>query len=141
MTADRSELYPGERDDIIDFSLPGHEKRLMGDWYALEGVHGNKFRWIGATAAARLRRVRPGPQRLRIRGHASPQGIPGEVSVIVNGAPLQTWKLDRHGLFVLEAHLPEAHEYTVELHATPVWTPPGDSRTLSVNLSMIRLVQ
>lgn len=140
-SAERSELYPGARDDIIDFSIPGHEKHLLGDWYALEGVHGNKFRWIGARADARLRRVKPGPQRLRIRGHASPHGIPGEVRAVVNGAPLHTWKLERHGLFVLEADLPEAGEYLVELHASPVWSPPGDARGLSVNLSMIRLVE
>jgi hypothetical protein len=139
-SVERSELYPGDRDDIIDFSLPGHEKRLVGDWYALEGVHGNKFRWIGARAVARLRRVKPGPQRLRIRGHASPVGTPGEVRAIVNGAPLHNWKLDRHGLFVLEADLPDASEYLVELHASPVWSPPADGRALTVNLSMIRLV-
>lgn len=140
-SAERSELYPGDRDDIIDFSIPGHEKRLIGDWYPLEGVHGNKFRWIGPIAVARLRRVKPGPQRLRIRGHASPEGTPGEVSVMVNGAPLQTWKVDRHGLFVLEADLPAADEHTIEIHASPTWTPPGDGRSLTVNLSMIRLVE
>jgi len=138
-SADRSELYPGDRDDIIDFSLPGHEKRLIGEWYALEGVHGNKFRWMGSRADARLRRVKPGPQRLRIRGHAAPEGTPCEVRAVVNGAPLHTWKLDRHGLFVLEADLPEAAEYVVELHASPVWTPTGDARKLTVNLSMIRV--
>jgi uncharacterized protein YbaR (Trm112 family) len=139
-SAERAELYPGDRDDIIDFSLPGHEKRLMGEWYVLEGVHGNKYRWIGARAAARLFRLRPGPQRLRIRGHASPESVPGVVRALVNGSPLQTWKLDRRGLFVLEADLPDAAEYVVELHAAPVWQAPGDGRSLTVNLSMIRLV-
>lgn len=140
-SAERAELYPGDRDDIIDFSLPGHEKRLIGGWYALEGVYGNRFRWMGASAAARLRRVKQGPQRLRIRGHASPQGVPGEVRALVNGSPLYTWKLDRHGLFVLEADLPDASEYVIELHAAPEWKALGDSRTLTVNLSMIRLVE
>ncbi|PYT17229.1 MAG: hypothetical protein DMG59_07865, partial [Acidobacteria bacterium] len=78
-STERSELYPGERDDIIDFSRPGHERHLIEGWHDLEGVFGNKYRWIGARAVAKLSRVKPGPQRLRIRCHASPPGIPGEV--------------------------------------------------------------
>lgn len=140
-SAERRELYPGERDDIIDFSVPGHERLLLGDWYDLEGVYGNKYRWIGARAEARLVRVKPGPQRLRIRGNASPQGVPGEVRAIVNGAPAGVWKIDRRGLFVLEADLPEAAEYKVEIHGSPTWTVDTDDRTFTVNLSMIRLTQ
>jgi ubiquinone/menaquinone biosynthesis C-methylase UbiE len=137
---ERRELYPGNRADIIDFSLPGHEEHLLGAWYEIEGVHGNKYRWIAERAVAKLSRVKAGPQRLRIRGHASPQGIPGEVRVVVNGARAGTWKLDRPGLFVLEADVPDAQEYTVEILASPVFTAPDDDRRFSVNLSMIRLV-
>jgi hypothetical protein len=139
-SVDRAELYPGERDDIIDFSLPGHEQRLVGEWYALEGVHGNLYRWMGAKAEARLTRVKPGPQRLRIRGHAHEKSVPGEVRVVVNGAALRSFVIDRTGMFVLEADLPDANEYSVEIHTTPTWTVPSDSRTLSVMLAMIRLV-
>ncbi len=139
-SAERSELYPGERDDIIDFSLPGHERQLLDGWYDLEGVFGNKYRWIGARASAKLRRVKPGPQRLRIRGHASPPGIPGEVRAVVNGATAGAWKLDRTGLFVLEADLPDADEYTIEIEASPSFSVDTDDRTFTVNLSMIRLV-
>ncbi len=139
-SADRAELYPGERDDIIDFSLPGHEQRLLGDWYPLEGVHGNKYRWIGARADARLRRVKPGPQRLRIRAHAQQQSVPGEIRIVVNGTPVQTFTIDRTGLYILEADLPDADEYTIEIHASPTWQVPTDPRTFSVTLSMIRLV-
>ncbi|MEO8099104.1 MAG: class I SAM-dependent methyltransferase [Acidobacteriota bacterium] len=140
-SADRAELYPGDRDDIIDFSLPGHELRLVGEWYPLEGVHGNKYRWIGARADAFLRRVKAGSQSLRIRGHASPQSVPGEIRVVVNGGSLRTFPVDRTGLFILEADLPAADEYCVEIHALPTWTVPTDPRTFSVNLSQIRLVQ
>ena len=139
-SADRAELYPGERDDIIDFSLPGHEQRLLGDWYPLEGIHGNKYRWIGARADARLRRIRPGPQRLRIRAHAQQQGVPGEVRIVVNGAPIQTFPIDRTGLYILEADLPDADEYAVEIHASPTWRVPTDARTLTLTVSMIRLI-
>ena len=104
-------------------------------------MHGNKFRWMGPSAAARLRRVKPGPHRLRIRGHATPEGTPAEVRAVVNGASIHNWKLDRHGLFVLEADLPDAAEYALELHVSPVWRAPGDGRSLTVNLSMIRLVE
>ena len=139
-SAERAELYPGEREDIIDFSLPGHETRLVGPWYALEGVHGNLYRWMGAKAEARLRRVKAGRQRLRIRGHAHERSVPGEVRVVVNGAAVGTFPLERTGMFVLEADLPDSDEYRVEIQASPVWTVDSDARTLSVMLGMIRLV-
>jgi ubiquinone/menaquinone biosynthesis C-methylase UbiE len=139
-SAERRELYPGERGDIIDFSLPGHERQLLDGWYDVEGVFGNKYRWIGARASARLRRVKPGPQRLRIRGHASPPAIPAELRASINGVRAGVWKLDRPGLFVLEAGLDDSDDYLLEIEASPVWTVPTDDRTFSVNLSMIRLV-
>jgi SAM-dependent methyltransferase len=138
-SAERRELYPGERADIIDFSLPGHERQLLDGWYELEGVFGNKYRWIGARASARLRRVKPGPQRLRIRGFASPPGIPGEVRATVNGVQAGVWKLDRPGLFVFEAAIDESEDYLVKLDASPVWTTPEDDRAFTVNISQIRL--
>ena len=139
-STERNELYPGERADIIDFSLPDHGRQLLEGWYDLEGVYGNKYRWIGAQASARLQRVKPGPQRLRIRGHASQPGIPGEVRAVVNGVPAGAWKLDRTGLFILEADIPEAEEYLVEIAASPVFRVDTDDRAFTVNLSMIRLV-
>jgi ubiquinone/menaquinone biosynthesis C-methylase UbiE len=139
-SAERSELYPGERDDIADFSQPAHGAHLIDGWYELEGVFGNKYRWIGEHASAKLRRVGEGPQRLRIRCHASAQGIPGEVKAIVNGKLVETWKLDRTGLLILETDLPDAPEYVIELRASPAWQVPTDDRTFTINVSMIRLV-
>jgi ubiquinone/menaquinone biosynthesis C-methylase UbiE len=136
---DRAELYPGDRDDVIDFCLPSHAARLLEGWYDLEGVFGNKYRWIGERAVARLVRVAPGPQRLRIRGHAS-DGHPVELSVSANGRNVGEWKLDRSGLFIVEADLPDSEEYRIEIHAKPAWSVPTDDRTFTVNLSMIRLV-
>src|SRR5438132_13911388 len=66
----RTALYPGDRDDAIDFALPGHTARLRDGWYELEGEFGNHYRWIGPRATAVLRRVGPGPHRLRVRGFA-----------------------------------------------------------------------
>jgi ubiquinone/menaquinone biosynthesis C-methylase UbiE len=139
-SAERKELYPGDREDIIDFSLPGHDRYLLEGWYDLEGIYGNKYRWIGARATAKLNRVKPGPQRLRIRGHASAQGVPGEIKALVNGAKVGDWKIDRTGLFLLEADLPQGDEYLLEILASPTWQVSTDDRTFSVNLSMIRLV-
>ncbi|MFB3827527.1 MAG: class I SAM-dependent methyltransferase [Bryobacteraceae bacterium] len=142
--ADRAELYPGDREDVIDFSLPSHAGRLLEGWYELEGVFGNKYRWIGAHAAARLVRQRPGPQRVRIRGHAHEkslaQGQPLRIEVLANGQKVNATELDRSGLFVIEAALPQAPEYRIDIHASPVWTAPPDDRVFTVNLSMIRLV-
>jgi len=138
-SSERAELYPGDRADVLDFSLPSHADGLVGNWYELEGVFGNKYRWIGEQAAARLKRVTAGPQRLRIRGHAS-EGHPAHLSASVNGHKLGDWKLDRPGLFIIEADLPEAEEYDVEINAGPTWSVPTDDRVFTVNLSMIRLI-
>jgi SAM-dependent methyltransferase len=142
--ADRSELYPGDREDVIDFSLPGHESRLLGGWHELEGVYGNKYRWIGERASAKLRRVRPGPHTLRIRGFAHElifgQGQSPQIEVIAGGQTAGTFELERNGLFVLEAPVPDADEVIVELRARPTWQTPDDDRVFSVNISMIRLV-
>jgi SAM-dependent methyltransferase len=139
-SVERRALYPGRREDIVDFSLPGHEGQLVDGWYDIEGAFGNKFRWIGARASARLRRVNSGRQRLRIRGFASPPGIPGEVRVSVNGVLAGLWKLDRPGLFVLEAAVGDGSDYLVEIEASPLWSVPSDDRLFTVNISMIRLV-
>ena len=136
---EREELYPGDREDVIDFCVPGHAQRLLEDWYELEGVFGNKYRWIGEHAAARLARVKPGPQRLRIRGHASPHH-PVQLSANANGQKVGEWKLDRSGLFIVEADLPDGDEYRIDIYAGPAWMDAADDRTFTVNLSMIRLV-
>ena len=138
-SSDRAELYPGDREDVIDFCLPSHVDRLLEGWYDLEGVFGNKYRWIGEHAAARLVRVKPGPQRLRIRGHAS-EGHPVELAASANGREVGRWKLERSGLFIVEADLPESDEYHIDVHAGPAWSVPTDDRVFTVNLSMIRLV-
>jgi hypothetical protein len=143
-SADRAELYPGDRADIIDFSLPGHDARLLEGWCDLEGVFGNRYRWMGERASARLERVRPGPQRLRVRGYAHElafaQGRPVTVELSANGARLLRQTLDRSGLFVLEASVLDAPAYHIEIAASPAWIAPEEDRVFTVNISMIRLV-
>ena len=113
-SADRAELYPGERADIIDFSLPGHERRLLGGWHEVEGVFGNKYRWIGPSAEARLRPGKTGSpahpySRLRLRRPCPrPHRRSGERHRSVG-----RWTLDRPGLFVVEADVPDAPQYDV----------------------------
>lgn len=136
---DRAELYPGDRADVIDFCMPGHVQQLLEGWYELEGVFGNKYRWIGERAAARLVRVKSGPQRLRIRGHAN-EGHATVLRASANGRNVGEWKLERSGLFILEADLPDSDEYRIDIEAGPSWTVPTDDRTFTVTLSMIRLV-
>jgi hypothetical protein len=76
---------------------------------------------------------------LRIRGHAS-EGHPVELAARANGREVGRWKLDRSGLFIVEADLPESPEYHIEVNAGPSWSVPTDDRVFTVNLSMIRLV-
>ena len=137
---ERDELYPGDRDDIIDFSRPGHETHLVEGWHELEGVHGNLYRWIGASASARLRNVRGGPQRLRVRGFRLESEKPSKITLTANGERLGEWTLDRPGLFVIETPLVAAPEYDLQIDAFPVQSRPGDRRPLTVNLSLIRLL-
>ena len=83
--------------------------------------------------------MKPGPQRLRIRGHAS-EGHPVELSASANGRKVGEWKLERSGLFIVEADLPDSEEYRIDIQAGPAWSVPTDDRVFTVNLSMIRLV-
>jgi ubiquinone/menaquinone biosynthesis C-methylase UbiE/ribosomal protein L37AE/L43A len=143
-SAHRAELYPGDRDDVIDFSLPSHTERLLDGWYDLEGIFGNKYRWIGAKASAKLKTVRPGAQRLRLRGHAHEtafaSGQPVRVEILANGARVAHQTIERPGLFIVEADLDEAPEYRIDIQCSPTWEAPGDDRVFTVNISMIRLV-
>ena len=139
----RSELYPGERADVIDFSLPSHTAQLREGWYELEGDFGNKYRWIAGRATAVLRRVRPGPQRLRVRGFAhSGQFAHGEpvVELFANGVRVARQELGRVGLFILEADLPDSEEYEIAISSAPAFQHPDDDRTFTVIIGMIRLV-
>ena len=138
-SGEKAELYPGDREDVIDFSLPGHEAKLVGQWNELEGVFGNKYRWMDGHASARLKPMKPGGQRLRIRGHAS-DGHPVKLRALVNGGQVGEWALSRSGLFLVEADLPDAGEYLVEILAGPSWKVATDDRSFTVSLSMIRLV-
>jgi ubiquinone/menaquinone biosynthesis C-methylase UbiE len=143
-SAERAELYPGDRDDVIDFSVPSHAGHLLEGWDELEGSFGNLYRWIGERATARLGALRSGPQRLRVRGFAHPShfqlGSPVRIELSANGQRVLQQNLDRPGLFVLEADLPAAQEYLIEIAASPLWSIPSDGRLFTVNISMIRLV-
>ncbi len=133
----KAELYPGARPDTLDFSKPGHEAGLVEGFYDVEGEFGNKYRWMGPRGVARLTKMRPGAPTLRIQGYAPKVA---KVEVRANGAAAGSWDLDRPGLFVLEAALPEAPEYLVEILASPAFLEDSEGpRTLSVILSLLRL--
>ncbi len=110
----------------------------------MEGTFGNRYRWIGSRAIARLRRVHSVPVKLRIRGFAPETmfavGKP-RIEAVVNGVVVREWALDRVGLFLLEADVDGTeNDFTVELRVAPEWRAPGDARALTVNISMVRLV-
>ncbi len=132
----RDELYPGLRPDNIDFSKPGHEEALLEGFHELEGEFGNRYRWIGPRARLRLKPMRNAPAALRLQGY-SPNLA--RIELRSNGVPLGVRKLERTGLFVIEVPLPAAPDYEVEILASPSFQAPGDRRTLTVNLSLVRL--
>lgn len=143
-SAERAELYPGDRQDIIDFSLPGHELKLLSGWYELDGVFGSRYRWMGESATALLRPHHSGPQRLRVRGYAAEASFREHSSVRVaffaNGSPVGALNLTAPGTFLFEGPLPDAPEYQVMFHVEPAIRVPHDDRLYGVNFSLIRLV-
>jgi SAM-dependent methyltransferase len=139
-SADRAELYPGDRADTIDMSHPAHADRLVEGWYSLEGVYGNRYRWVGAAASARLENVRGGRQRLRIRGYRPERDRDTVLTLRVNGFPPREFTIGRPGLFVIETELDAAPSYEIRFELRPTHRAEGDSRELSVNFSLIRLL-
>lgn len=144
--AEKKELYPGRRPDLIDFSTGPCADQILDGFYEVEGVYGNKYRWMTVRGVFRLDRVKPGPVKLRIRGHVPEtmlqQGKPARLALTANGQPLGSHTLDRPGLFVLELPLPaEAPSYTIEALASPSFQIPPDIRTFTLNVSMMRLVE
>ncbi len=140
---EKKELYPGDRSDVIDFTLPGHESKLLEGWYGLEGDYGNKYRWIGERATAILTPVDTAPKRIRIRGHVSAdflkQSSTPTIKVKVNGQQVTELSPDRTGLFILAAEVPDAPVYQVEILAGPLWKVADDERSFTVTISMLRL--
>ena len=137
-SADRQALYPA-----IAKTLSISRLRAMKSASSRAGTSWKVFlptgnRWIGTRATARLVRVDDGEQRLRVRGHAPKAPI--KVDLRANDQAVGSWTLNRTGLFVLEADLPGATEYIVEIRASPAWTAPPDDRLLTVNVSRIRLI-
>lgn len=143
-SAERAELYPGNRADIIDMSQEGHAAKLGAGWNEVQGSGGAQYRWIGGEATAKLERVRPGPQKLRIRGHIHKQSFDTaktvKIEALVNGVSLGVQDYDRADLFVYERDVPTGEAYSVVIRALPTFSCPPDQRTLSVSISMIRLI-
>lgn len=140
-SADRSELYPGLRGDVIDFCQGPCEDRLVDGFYGVEGVFGNKYRWIGERAVFRLERVHSGPITLRVRGFAPAKFMGGKIAVRANGVPAGVYTIERQGLFVIEAPISAPDQsFTIELEASPGIENPPDKRRVTVNLSHMRLV-
>jgi SAM-dependent methyltransferase len=142
--AERARLYPGDRDDNIDFSLPGHETKLGRGWHELDGAYGSRYRWMGEEATAVLRPLAPGRCRLRARGYAAEASFREHdvvrVSFRSDAAVIGTLELRAPGTFVFEADLPAAPEYVLHIGVTPTIRVPSDDRPYGVNFSLLRLV-
>ena len=141
-SAERAELYPGERDDVIDFSLPRHAAHLLEGWYDLEGVFGNntagsaRARWHAGAAGE-------GEWRLRVRGYAQQtqfqQANPFAWNSLrtASGWPARpgTPRPVRPG-----SRSPRRRRARHRDRGFPGLERAGDRRPITVNLSLIRLV-
>ncbi len=143
-SAERTELYPGDRADIIDMSLEGHEKKLGSGWYDIQGSGGAQYRWVGGEATAKLRQVHTMPQRLRLRGHIHKLSFDHakavRIEAVVNGQSLGVHEYTRPDLFVYERDVPGTAEYDVVIRSTPTFRCPPDQRDLAVSISTVRLI-
>ncbi len=137
---DRRELYPGDRPETVDMSRPGHESRLGPGWYDVEGVPGNRYRWMGPEATLRLSTDRRGVQRLRLRGYRLERLDPPRIALAINGRPAGSWRIDRPGLFVIEAEVESEPAMEIRIEAQPTFLIPPDERVFSVNFSLIQLL-
>lgn len=141
---DRRELYPGLRSDVIDFSMDDCDERLIEGFEPIDGIAGNRYRWINDQASFRLTPVRPGERRLRLRGFCAQaflsQPTQPRIDILANGAQVSTHTVTRPGLFVIETDLPEAPEYEITILAGPSHKNPPDERWLTFNLSLMRLI-
>jgi hypothetical protein len=129
---------------VIDFCQGDCADRLLEGFYDVEGVYGNKYRWIGRRAVFTLEPQSASTRTLRMRGHAFPKmlelGEPARLEIKANGQHVLTYQIERPGLFVVEAPLPEAPKYTIEIDGSPCFQSPPDDRWFTVNLSFMRLV-
>ena len=95
-------------------------------------------------ASFRLAPVRAAQRTLRLRGFCNQvylsQQAPPKIDVSANGVFVSTHTLTRPGLFVIETQLPEAAEYEITIDAGPSHRIPPDERWMTVNLSLMRLV-
>lgn len=141
---DRRELYPGLRSDVIDFSMDDCAEKLMDGFGPLDGIPGNKYRWIGERASFRLTPVRPGQRKLRLRGFCGQtflsQSTPPKIEILANGSTVSSHTVSRPGLFVIETSLPEGADYEITILASPCHQVPPDERWLTFNLSLMRLI-
>jgi hypothetical protein len=132
------------RGDVIDFCQGDCTGQLVEGFYEVEGVYGNKYCWIDRRAVFTLERRNPSTRTLRLRGHAHPKmlemGEQARIEIRANGQQVYSQPLTRPGLFLIEAPLPDAEKYTIELSASPCYQVPPDERWFTVNLSFMRLV-
>jgi ubiquinone/menaquinone biosynthesis C-methylase UbiE len=135
---DKQELYPGLRPDVIDFSSGDCADQILSGFHEVEGVYGNRYRWITGHAVFRLQRVHSATRTLRLRGFAP--RVPTRIEIQANGETVSTTTIDRPGLFLIESPLPASDAYTFEVRTTPTYQIPPDQRRFSVNLSLLRLV-
>jgi hypothetical protein len=109
----------------------------------LEGRFGNRYRWMGARANARLTPSDPQRRKLRVRGFASEQSFTGKPVLTVrfsaNANPVGEMRLSAPGLFVFETDLPQADSYDIAIEADPTFRIANDDRTYGVIISLIRL--
>lgn len=140
----RQELYPGDDPSVVDFSKPSHARNLETGWYELEGTGGNRFRWMADRATLRLEDPQASRPRLRIRGfvHEGMLRQPEQprINVRVNGQVVYNRRLTRPGLTIVEADITPSPQHLVEVNASPLWRPTGEDRSLTWNVSLVRLV-
>lgn len=113
-------------------------KRAQVDFHNFASL-GEPERALAAYADENMRRA------WNLRSHRD--SVPALTPFLEAGANARLagrFRLDRPGLFVLEAAIEDAADYTVEILVSPTFLEPdpnpATARTLSVNISLPRLL-
>lgn len=133
----------------VDFTQGDFTSNLGAGWHGREVSQGSGWRWMGAEASLWL--GTGAGRRLVIRGHATPQHLPGGhvlLHVAVGQTPLGEIAATRPGPFAFAVDLPDRllqpAALRVDLRADATFVPMAqgvgsDRRTLSVAINAVCL--
>jgi hypothetical protein len=120
---------------FVDVGNPLHARHLLDGWHPIE----NGFRWMGRTAAFRLRAPDAPGRQLVVMGYVSPAAVAGEPLAVrffagdhEIGQALFRAEERFERRFPLPVSAPGSAQIEIRIEAARTFHPPGDTRELSL---------